>query len=220
MIFSSKWESFVQFSSQYVDTKFIKLLCQFNWKMNSFTLSGSEYTRFQIYSGCLILLELYLSILASVESTLGSTFSIVLCSHVLATGYNYFGLYNIKVLDIWSSYLVCVIMSGVSMGYVLSLANQEQSEVNNSFYALTLVLAIDAFASLYYLFSANVFCFEKKLLNDESMSDFMLLDNWKGSLFKSSNLKMKAFASYSLLLQLLVSSFLLATLSVTPNPHL
>lgn len=144
----------------------MKLFCQFNWKMNAFTLSGPHYTSFQIYSGCLIMLELYLSILASVESTLAPAFSLVLCSHILATSYNYFGLYNFKLIDLWSSYFSCIVMSGVTLGYVLTLTQEGAREINLSFFALTAVMGIDAFASLYYLFSTNVFCFEKKALND------------------------------------------------------
>jgi hypothetical protein len=65
---------------------------------------------------------------------------------------------------------------------------------NLSFYALVSVMLIDALGSIFYLFGANLFCFEKKILKEESFVETFIYDNWKGGLFKASNIKMKLFA--------------------------
>lgn len=61
-------------------------------------------------------------------------------------------------------------------------------------------MLIDLLASFYNLFGTNLFCFDKKIIRDDSFINTVTFDNWKGSLFKASNMKMKSFAAILLYL--------------------
>jgi hypothetical protein len=84
-------------------------------------------------------------------------------------------------------------------------------------------MSVDTIASFYFLFRENLFCFEKKILKEDSFVETFTLDNWKGGLLKASNLKMKFTAPIFLYFQILLSVYLSMNLtneSVSPSLYL
>lgn len=72
---------------------------------------------------------------------------------------------------------------------------------------------IDAVGSLYCLFREDLFCFEKKILKEESFVETFTQDNWKGGLLKASNLKMKCIAPMFMYFQIVISLYLAMNLT-------
>lgn len=164
-----------------------------------------------------MILELYLSIMTAVESTVGYTVGLAACFFCLATIYSFFGLKSFKAIDILASYGTCFVLTAFTTGILLNIINSGNTQIGYSFYALATIMTLDALASFSTLFGAELFRFEKKLLKDSSFILTFFFDNWKGLLFKSANRKMKIFGSILLYFEILISAQVAITLS---NPSM
>lgn len=105
---------------------FMEAFCTKSWKLNAFNLSGNENIKFQIISGVLIFAELYFSIMSAVESKIATLFSIFVVIHVLFTLFCYFGVMEIKAVEVFQSYFANMVFAAVAFGYLMTSVSNGQ----------------------------------------------------------------------------------------------
>lgn len=199
---------------------FMETFASKSWKMDAFNLKGSQHTTFQILSGLLIFVELYLSIMSAVESKIANVFSVMVAIYVTLSLFCYFGVKQIKSVEIIQSYASSMLLAAVSLGYLMaSVSNgMSVSSFGYSFLILTQILCVDAFYGFLLLLSESEYTTkEKDLQLDDGLLNSLALDNWKSSLFRVSNVSMKIAAFAFLFLEFVLGAATMASAQVNPQ---
>ena len=202
---------------------FMETFASKSWKMDAFNLKGSQHTTFQILSGLLIFVELYLSIMSAVESKIANVFSVMVAIYVTLSLFCYFGVKQIKSVEIIQSYASSMLLAAVSLGYLMaSVSNgMSVSSFGYSFLILTQILCVDAFYGFLLLLSESEYTTkEKDLQLDDGLLNSLALDNWKSSLFRVSNVSMKIAAFAFLFLEFVLGAATMASAQVNPQFNL
>jgi len=99
------------------DERFMPFFCNQSLKQNLFNKSSKKYGDQQIIALIVIMMEIYLSILSAVSTTVAPVMSCFAVVYSLVSLYSYLGLPSNKPLDIMKSYFASFKVSAFLLGY-------------------------------------------------------------------------------------------------------
>ena len=165
------------------DPVFVPEFCNDSFKSNAFNLNGNTHFAIQLLSVFISFAEFYFAVMGSVKSEIAP----VLCGFIglysLASIYAFFGLMNVRIVNMCQSYFAATKLSALALGYIFdSLANGQQFSA--TFFIMTLLISFDAFLGFALISDRLEFTQYQKETKIGALSFFF--DNWKSQLFKSN----------------------------------